>query len=56
MIFFLPYHISVTDFVVSHPGCGRSVTDFWGWDARRAQLRCPDAVEMNMNMKYQEEP
>jgi hypothetical protein len=21
------------DFVVSHPGCGRSVTDFWGWDA-----------------------
>jgi hypothetical protein len=26
------------------PGCGRSVTDFWGWGAHRAQLRCPDYV------------
>jgi hypothetical protein len=25
-----------------HPGCGRNVTDFWGWGAHRAQLRCPD--------------
>jgi hypothetical protein len=33
------------DFVVSPPGCGRSVTDFWGWDAREAQLRCPDEVD-----------
>jgi hypothetical protein len=33
------------DFVVSPPGCGRSVTDFWGWDAHEAQLRCPDKVD-----------
>jgi hypothetical protein len=33
------------DFVVSPPGCGRSVTDFWGWDAHEAQLRCPDEVD-----------
>jgi hypothetical protein len=31
-------------FVVSPPGCGRSVTDFWGWDAHEAQLGCPDEV------------
>jgi hypothetical protein len=31
--------------VVSPPGCGRSVTDFWGWDAHEAQLRCPDEVD-----------
>ena len=24
------------------PGCGGSVTDFWGRDAHEAQLRCPD--------------
>jgi hypothetical protein len=36
--------MSVMDFVVSPPGCGRSVTDFWGWDAHEAQLRCPDEV------------
>jgi hypothetical protein len=30
------------DFVVSPPGCGRSVTDFWGWDAHEARLRWPD--------------
>jgi hypothetical protein len=23
------------------PGCDRSVTDFWGWDTYREQLRCP---------------
>ena len=26
------------------PGCGDSVADFWGWDAREARLRCPDDV------------
>jgi hypothetical protein len=30
--------------VVLPPGHGSSVTDFWGWDAREAQLRCPDDV------------
>jgi hypothetical protein len=39
----MPPHAHV-DFVVPLPGCGRSVTDFWGWDAHRAQLRCPDDV------------
>jgi hypothetical protein len=24
------------------PGCGCSVTDFWGWDAQGARLRRPD--------------
>jgi hypothetical protein len=32
------------DFVVFPPGHGSSVTDFWGWDAHDAQLRCPDDV------------
>ena len=32
------------DFVVFPPGHGRSVTDFWGWDAHEAQLRRPDDV------------
>jgi hypothetical protein len=27
------------------PGCGRSVTDFWVWDAREVRLRCPDEVD-----------
>jgi hypothetical protein len=27
------------------PGCGRNVTDLWGWDAHEAQLRCPDEVD-----------
>ena len=34
--------MSFTDFVVFPPGHGRSVTDFWGWDAHEARLRCPD--------------
>ena len=38
------HHMSVVDFVVLPPGHGRSVTDFWGWDAHEAQLRCPDDV------------
>jgi hypothetical protein len=37
--------MSILDFVVSPPGCGWSVTDFWGWDAHEAQLRCPDEVD-----------
>jgi hypothetical protein len=37
--------MSVMDFVVSPPGCGRSVTDFWGWDAYKARLRCLDEVD-----------
>ena len=35
-------HMSFTDFVVFPPGHGRSVTDFSGWDAHEARLRCPD--------------
>ena len=31
-------------FVVLPPGHGRNVTDFWGWDAHEARLRCPDDV------------
>jgi hypothetical protein len=26
------------------PGCGRSVTDFWGWDAHEVRLHCPDEL------------
>jgi hypothetical protein len=37
--------MSLMDFVVSPPGCGESVSDFWGWDAHEAQLRCPDEVD-----------
>jgi hypothetical protein len=37
--------MSLMDFVVSPPGCCRSVTNFWGWDAHEAQLRCPDEVD-----------
>jgi hypothetical protein len=46
-LFFLSqcYHMSLMDFVVSPPGCGQSVTDFLGWDAHEAQLRCPDEVD-----------
>ena len=36
--------MSFTDFVVFPPGHGRSVTDFRGWDAHEARLRCPDVV------------
>jgi hypothetical protein len=39
------HHMSLMDFMVSPPGCGRSVTDLWGWDAHEAQLRCPDEVD-----------
>jgi hypothetical protein len=36
------------DFVVTPPGCGRSVTDFWDWGANWAQLRWPDDVSGDM--------
>jgi hypothetical protein len=29
-------------FYAPPPGCGCSVTDFWGWDAQGARLRRPD--------------
>jgi len=35
----MPPHVLV-DFVVLPSGHGRSVTDFWGWDAYEVQLRC----------------
>ena len=38
----MPPHV-IVDFVVFPPGHGRSVTDFWGWDAHKARLR-PDDV------------
>jgi hypothetical protein len=46
-VFFLiqHHHMSLMYFVVSPPGCGRSVTDFWGWDAHQARLRCPDDAD-----------
>jgi hypothetical protein len=37
--------MSLMDFMISPPSCGRSVTDFSGWDAHEAQLRCPDEME-----------
>jgi hypothetical protein len=40
--------MSLMDFVVSPRCCGWSVTDFWGWDAHEAQLRCPDEVDGNI--------
>ena len=39
----VPPHVLV-DFVVLPPGRGSSVTDFRGWDAHEAQLRCPADV------------
>ena len=36
------------NFVVFPPGCGDSVADFLGWDAREARLRCPDEVSGDM--------
>ena len=37
-------HVFLVDFVVLPPEHGRNVTEFWGWDAHEAQLRCPDGV------------
>jgi len=39
----MPPHVLV-DFVVFPPRHGRSVTNFCGWDAHEARLRCPDDV------------
>jgi hypothetical protein len=39
----MPLHVHI-DFVVPPPGCGRSVTDCWGWGDNRTELRCPDDV------------
>jgi hypothetical protein len=39
--FQMPPHFHI-DFVVSPPGCGRSVIDYWGWGVHMAQLRCLD--------------
>ena len=38
----------LVDFVVLPPEHGGSVTDFWGWDAHEAQLRCPDDVSCDI--------
>jgi hypothetical protein len=43
--FFQCHHMSLMDFVVSLPYCGRRVTDVWGCDAHEAQLRFPDEVD-----------
>jgi hypothetical protein len=40
----IPTHVHI-DIVVSLPGC---VTDFRGWDAHKAQLRCPDYLSDDM--------
>jgi hypothetical protein len=42
----------------SYPGCGQSVTDFWGWGAHRARLCCPDDVsgDVYLSVEYQEGP
>jgi hypothetical protein len=37
--------MSLMDFVVSPPSCGRSVTNFWGWDTHEGRLRCPDELD-----------
>jgi hypothetical protein len=33
------------DLVISPLGGGRSVTDFWDWDAHEAHLRFPDEMD-----------
>jgi hypothetical protein len=48
ILFFQCHHMSLMEFVVSPPGCGRSVTDFWDWDTHEAQLRCPDEVDSDI--------
>jgi hypothetical protein len=37
--------MSLIDFVVFPPGCGRNITDFQGWDVYEAQLRFADQVD-----------
>jgi hypothetical protein len=48
--------MSILDFMVPPPGCDWSVTDFRGWDAHEARLRCPAEVDGDVNMEYQEGP
>jgi len=36
-LFLMPPHVH-TNFRGPPPGCGGSVTEFWGWDAHEAQL------------------
>jgi hypothetical protein len=48
MNFFACHHMSLMDFEVFPPDFGRSVTDFWGWEAHEAQLRCPDGANGDM--------
>ena len=43
-IFFLMQPHVHTNFRGPPPGCGGSVTDFWGWNAHETQLRYPDGV------------
>jgi hypothetical protein len=43
----MPPHVR-RNFVVFPPGCGDTVADFWGWDAREVRLRCPDDVSGDM--------
>jgi hypothetical protein len=45
--------MSLMDFVVFPPGCDRSVTEFWGWDAHEARLRCPDEVDGDIVYEYE---
>ena len=40
----MPPHAFFVDLMDFPPGHGRSVTDFWVWNAHEAQLRCPDGV------------
>jgi hypothetical protein len=44
----MPHPHVHTDFVIPPLGCGRSVTDFWGWGVHRAQLGCSDDVSDDM--------
>jgi hypothetical protein len=38
----MPPHVLLGLLWFPTPGCGCSVTDFWGWDAQGARLRRPD--------------
>jgi hypothetical protein len=39
------HNMYVMEFVVSPPGCGRSVIDFLVWDANEGQLAFRDEVD-----------
>ena len=43
LFFLIPPHVH-TNFCGPTFCCGGRVTDFGGWDAHEAQLRCPDGV------------